>query len=137
MPLDLSLRTWLDQVRSLGELRDIPGASTELEIGTIVDILMEQSGNPAVLFDDIPGFQKGYRVLGNVLTSPARVAISGGMDPSIPKIELVRAWRELNANRKLLAYESVASGPVQEVVRTGEQVDMCQFPAPRWHEHDG
>src|SRR5947209_20593395 len=83
---DLSLRSWLDQVRELGEMRDVKGADGELEIGTIVDILMERAGNPAVLFDDIPGYRPGFRVLGNVLTSPARVALSGGLDPKISKL---------------------------------------------------
>ena len=69
------LRTWLDQVRALGELRELSGVSAELEIGTIVDILMEKPGQPAVLFDAIPGYQPGRRVLGNVLTSPGRVAV--------------------------------------------------------------
>ena len=65
---DLSLRAWIDQVRHLHELREVSGASTKLEIGTIVDVLMERSGNPAVLFDQIPGYAPGYRILGNVLT---------------------------------------------------------------------
>jgi UbiD family decarboxylase len=137
LPVDLSLRTWLDQVRTLGELKEISGAHWDLEIGTIVDILMEKSGNPAVLFDDIPGIQKGYRVLGNVLTSPARVAISGGLDPKLSKIELVDAWRRFNNAGKLVPYECQKDGPVKETVETGAGVDLIKFPAPRWHEYDG
>jgi UbiD family decarboxylase len=134
---DLSLRAWVDQVRKLGELRDVAGAECELEIGTIVDILMEQAGNPAVLFDRIPGYQPGYRVIGNVLTSPARVALSGGLDPRISKIELVQAWREINASSALQPPEQVDDGPVMECVQEGSAVDLCRFPAPRWHEEDG
>lgn len=134
---DLSLRAWIDQVRDLHELRDVSGARTELEIGMIVDVLMEKSGNPTVLFDDIPGYPSGYRVLGNVLTSPARVAISGGFDPSLSKRDLVLAWRQLNASNALLTHQYVSAGPVQECVATGNQVDLSQFPAPRWHEEDG
>lgn len=135
--MNLSLRSWIEEARALGELRDIPGASTELEIGTIVDILMERSGNPAVLFDDIPGHQPGYRLLGNVLTSHARVAISGGLDPKLSKVELVDAWRRFNNAGKLVPYECVPDGPVKECVQTGAGIDLTKFPAPRWHEHDG
>src|SRR5207302_9126848 len=109
---DLSLRSWLEQVRELGELREVHGASGELEIGTIVDILMERAGNPAVLFDDIPGYKPGYRVVGNVLTSPARVALSGGLDPGMSKLDLVRAWQQINASSETAAHQYVKDGPV-------------------------
>jgi UbiD family decarboxylase len=135
--LDLDLRSWLHQVRDLGELKDVCGASTELEIGTLVDMLMEKPGNPAVLFDAIPGYARGRRVLGNVLTSPARVAISGGLDPELSKLELVRHWREFNSANRLLPYATVADGPVLQCVQEGTAVDLCGFPAPRWHEDDG
>ena len=135
--ISLDLRSWLEQVRALGELRDVCGASTELEIGTLVDMLMEKPGNPAVLFDAIPGYPRGRRVLGNVLTSPGRVAISGGLDPGLSKLDLVRHWREFNSANRLLPYATVADGPVLECVQEGTSVDLCGFPAPRWHEDDG
>src|SRR5918911_5315744 len=107
----LDLRSWLDQVRDLGELREMRGVSADLEIGTIVDILMEKPGNPAVLFDDVPGYPPGRRLLGNVLTSPARVAISGGLDPGLSKLELVGKWREFNAANHRLPFATVPTGP--------------------------
>jgi 4-hydroxy-3-polyprenylbenzoate decarboxylase len=133
----LDLRAWLDQARALGELKEVRGVSTELEIGTIVDMLMEKPGNPAVLFDSIPGFAQGRRVLGNVLTSPGRVAISGGMDPGLSKVDLVRKWRDINSANCLIPYQVVSSGPVLECAQQGPSVDLCGFPAPRWHEEDG
>src|SRR5918911_3091010 len=120
--LDLDLRSWLDQVRALGELKDVSGASTELEIGTLVDILMEKPGNPAVLFDAMPGYSRGRRVLGNVLTSPARVAISGGLDPGLSKLELVRRWREFNSANHRLPFATVPTGPVLECVQEDSSV---------------
>jgi 4-hydroxy-3-polyprenylbenzoate decarboxylase len=131
------LRSWLDEVRALGELKELNGVSADLEIGTIVDMLMERPGNPAVLFDDIPGFERGRRVLGNALTSPARVAISGGLDPSLSKLELVDRWREFNSANRRVPYEVVSTGPVFANVLEGSAVDLCMFPAPRWHEDDG
>src|SRR5579862_6573541 len=107
--MKLDLRSWIEEARSLGELKELSGASTELEIGTIVDILMEKSGNPALLFDGIPGHQPGYRVLGNILTSPARVAISGGHNPKLSNIDLVRKWRDINNAGAQIPYECVAT----------------------------
>jgi 4-hydroxy-3-polyprenylbenzoate decarboxylase len=134
---NLDLRAWLDQVRALGELKEISGVSADLEIGTIVDILMANPGSPTVLFDAIPGYPAGRRVLGNVLTSPARVAISGGLDPTLSKIDLVRTWRGFNSANVLLPFHTVPDGPVLTCVQEGADINLCGFPAPRWHEEDG
>lgn len=134
---EFDLRAWIDQVRVLGELKELGGVSADLEIGTLVDILMEKPGNPAVLFDDIPGFARGNRVLGNVLTSSGRVAISGGMEPSLTKLELVHRWRDINSAARCEPYVTVNTGPVQSCVEEGKAVDLHRFPAPRWHEDDG
>ena len=54
------------------------GADHHEEIGAIVDIHMHKMTNPAVMFDDIPGFPKGNRVLANILTSVPRINIALG-----------------------------------------------------------
>lgn len=125
--ITLDLRTWLNEVRGIGELKEISGVSADLEIGTVVDILMEKPGNPAVLFDGIPGYARGRRVLGNVLTSPGRVALSGGLDPRLSKLELVAKWREFNSANRLLPYQTVPNGPIMECVREGSSVDLNGF----------
>ncbi len=48
-----------------GELRDVPGASWESDIGEVTALLDATDGSPAVLFDDIPGYPKGRRVIVN------------------------------------------------------------------------
>ena len=50
------LRAWLEALRAAGEVQEIAGAEREAEIGGIVDLYMRKMGNPAVLFDDIPGY---------------------------------------------------------------------------------
>src|SRR6195256_1176688 len=50
------LRAWLEELRAAGEVQEINGAERENEIGGIVDLHMRKMGNPAVLFDDIPGY---------------------------------------------------------------------------------
>src|ERR1700724_2562239 len=67
------LRTWLGQIEAAGELQVIKGADREEEIGGIVDFYQRQTGNQAVLFDDVPGYPAGYRVLANILTSVRRI----------------------------------------------------------------
>src|SRR5712671_2699630 len=75
------LRDWIEGVRAAGELKVITGAEPKEEIGGIVDIYMRKMGNPAVLFDDVPGFPKGHRVVANILTSIPRVNLALGLPP--------------------------------------------------------
>ena len=75
------LRDWIDGVKAAGELKVIKGAEPKEEIGGIVDIYMRKMGNPAVMFDEVPGYPKGYRVIANILTSIPRVNIALGLSP--------------------------------------------------------
>mgnify|MGYP001404767869 CR=1 FL=1 len=63
------LRNWLEDIKANGELHTITGAEPKEEIGGIVDIVQRKMGNPALMFDEVPGFPKGFRVLSNILTS--------------------------------------------------------------------
>ena len=69
------LRAWLAEMEAAGEVVHISGAEREREIGGIVDIYQRKIGNPLVLFDDIPGYPKGHRILANLLTSIRRMGL--------------------------------------------------------------
>src|SRR6516162_2473851 len=88
------LRAWLAEMEAAGEIRHVRGADREREIGGIVDIFQRRIGNPAVLFDEIPGYAKGYRVLANILTSIRRINLTMGNPAEGTEIDLVRRWRE-------------------------------------------
>lgn len=66
------LRGWLGEVQNIGELLHVNGAHWDVEMGSITQMLAESSDNsaPAILFDEIPGYPKGFR-----LTSVAWVVI--------------------------------------------------------------
>ena len=87
------LRAWIAQLCAAGELQDISGAEREKEIGGIVDIYQRRIGNKAVLFDDVPGFPRGHRILANILTSLRRINITLGLNPDASAIDLVHYWR--------------------------------------------
>ena len=65
------LRDWIAELKANGQVETVTGADREEEIGAIVDIAMRKMTNPAVLFDDVPGYPKGYRVLANILSALA------------------------------------------------------------------
>src|SRR3954467_8614648 len=71
-PLDL--RAWLAEVQKLGELKDVRGADWNLELGAISELNVKKDVPPALLFDEIKGYPKGYRVLTCSTSSPARLS---------------------------------------------------------------
>jgi UbiD family decarboxylase len=134
---DDGLRSWLKEVRGLGELREIEGADWDLEIGGIADLVTETGNSPAVLFDCIKGYPKGYRVLINSLGSMRRLGLSLGMLSDVSPLEFVRRWREKSRQLTLVPPRVVEAGPILENVSSGKEVDLFAFPAPRWFELDG
>jgi UbiD family decarboxylase len=131
------LRAWIAQLRTAGELQDIAGAEREREIGGIVDIYQRRIGNKAVLFDDIPGYPRGHRILANILTSVRRINITLGLDADANATELVHYWRRYMKEARAIPPVTVKSGPVMENVLIGGDIDIFKIPVPRWHEHDG
>ncbi len=92
------LRDWIDGVKAAGELKVIKGAEPKEEIGGIVDIYMRKMGNPAVMFDEVPGYPKGHRVIANILTSIPRINIALGLPPETTEIEQIQWWRNYFKN---------------------------------------
>ena len=131
------VRSWIEEINAAGELQTILGANTEEEIGGMVDIFMRKMTNPAVLFDKIPGYENGYRVLANILTSTRRVNIALGLPADTPEIELVQFWRGHMADQKLIPPAVVNGGPVLDNLAQGKDVDILKIPTPKWHEDDG
>jgi 4-hydroxy-3-polyprenylbenzoate decarboxylase len=131
------LRSWLTEMEAAGEVTHISGAEREREIGGIVDIYQRKIGNPLVLFDDIPGYPRGYRILANLLTSIRRINMTMGNPPESSEVELVRHWRRYMKEAKTIPPVEVASGALLENVKTGDDIDLFKIPVPRWHEHDG
>ena len=138
-PLDL--RAWLQEARRLDEVRDVDGADWKLELGTIAELNVKKSPNPALLFDRIPGYPAGYRVLTCSTSSPARLASILRLGEERDHHRLVQKLRGKPAGWQAQAPRfptvTAAAGPVFENRMSGDEVDLFAFPSPLWHEHDG
>lgn len=131
------LRTWIAQLEAADDVQLVRGADRDKEIGGIVDFYQRQTGNRAVLFDDIPGFPSGYRVLANLLTSTRRIKATLGLPEDATNMDLISYWRRYMKDAKSIAPVEVPTGLVMENVYRGDDIDLTKIPAPKWHEYDG
>ncbi len=135
------LRDWLEAVDRMGELKTIQGADWDVEIGCISELNRDRKEGPALLFDDIRGYPRGFRVLTGSITIPSRVALTLNLPPSYSVAELLEALQEKlpewGAAREKFPPEVVETGPILENIHSGEDIDLFQFPVPKWNEHDG
>jgi UbiD family decarboxylase len=138
-PLDL--RTWLHDVDAFGELTKVVGADWNLELGAISELNVKKTNPPALLFNEIPGYRKGFQVLTCSTSSPMRLS-------SILRLPIKTTHRglvdELRGKPRVWQTQAgeyapvvVKDGPVFENIQKDAKVDVLTFPAPLWHELDG
>ena len=136
-PLDL--RTWLAEVEKLGELRHVRGADWNLELGAISELNVKKDVPPALLFDEIEGYAKGFRVLTCSTSSPARLSSILRLPLQRTHHGLVEALRgkpaQWQASAERFPATVVKNGAALEHIE--REVDVLKFPAPLWHELDG
>ncbi len=131
------LREWLSQIDGMSELRHVSEASRDEDIGRITEMLHHTDEAPAVLFDDIDGYPRGYRILVNANGARRRLALTLGLPVDISGPDLMQCFTEMVERSKPLPMEWVETGPVMENFQEGDEVDVLKFPAPKWHELDG
>src|SRR6266576_6702981 len=88
------LRDLLKDVKKLEQLEQISGAHWDLEIGALTEIILERiSTPPAVVFDQVPGFDPNRRVLANMLETLERTALTLNLPLELKTIPLIDALR--------------------------------------------
>ena len=133
----LDLRDWIRRIDAAGELKTIKGAEPNEEIGAFVDIYQRKMGAPALMFDEVPGFPTGHRVVANILTSVPRINIALGLPAATSQMELIQWWRNYMKNAPSQKPKAVNGGPLLENVLEGKDVNIRGIPTPIWHERDG
>ncbi|MFB1010612.1 MAG: 4-hydroxy-3-polyprenylbenzoate decarboxylase, partial [Thiopseudomonas sp.] len=138
------LREFIQALEQRGELRRISHEiSPQLEMTEICDRTLRKGG-PALLFENPQGFD--MPVLGNLFGTPARVALGMGADSTDQLREIGKllaqlkepepprgikdAWDKLPMFRKVLsmAPRVKKSGPCQEIIIEGDEVDLGKLP---------
>ena len=131
------LREWIAEADKLGEVRIVKGATWQEEIGMCADIVMHSDAAPCVIFDEVPGCRKGFRVLTNFFGGK-RKNMTLGYPLELNKLELSEAFLQDSLKEmKTIPYQEVDDGPIFENIMIGDDVDVTKFPTPVWHEADG
>ena len=130
------LRDFIQKVDDLGDLKLIQGADYNLEIGAITELAAEKNG-PALLFDNIKTYPKGYRILTNVVATYQRMGLAFNLAYDLEPIDMVQAWKDRAKKMELIPPAKVSDGPVKENIISEEEIDLYKFPVPKWHELDG
>jgi UbiD family decarboxylase len=133
------LREFVARAEAQGELLRIRGVDWNLEMGTLAEAVYQgaKENPPAILFEDIPGYPKGFRVLSGTTNSSKRLAITLGFPVPRHPLDVVRAYRDRMKSHRPIAPRVVKQGPILENVDRGDAIDLLKFPAPFLHEQDG
>ena len=131
------LREAIERLERAGELRRIRGADWKLEMGALAEIVYREPSPPAILFEDIPGYPKGFRAFSGATNSAKRLAILLGFATPSHPLDVVRAYRDRMKTHQPIPPRVVKDGPVLQNILKGKEIDVLKFPAPLLHEHDG
>ena len=131
------MREWIDTLEKEGELVRVKAkVNWDLEIGGITQEVFDQEG-PALLFENIKDHENTIctRLLTAALSTYPRIALAMGLPKDTPYPDLIR--HHLERRQRPLKPKIVKDGPVKENIIKGEDVNLYQFPAPKWHKMDG
>ena len=131
------LREFIGLVDKLKALRRVDGADPLYEIGGITEVAAGLPDGPAVLFDNIKGFPRGFRVFANATTHPRRAALALGLDPALRPLDALKAWMEKRKTLQPRPPVTVKDAAFLANSAIGADVDLSKLPAPTWHRHDG
>ena len=131
------LRAWIQKLESEGELARVSQkVDWDLEIGGITQETFDRRG-PALLFENIKDHEDTLctKLFTGSLATFSRMALMLGVDKYTPYPELIGIWRERSKNP--IKPVIVDTGPCKQNILKGDQVDLFQFPTPKWHDRDG
>jgi 4-hydroxy-3-polyprenylbenzoate decarboxylase len=107
-------------------------------MGALTQLAHEKYGDktPALLFDDVPDYPKGFRNLYGHFSTTERIALTLGLPQGLGKVGLVRAYQEKIAHLEGVPPVYVDHGPILENVHLGDDINVLEFPAPHHHARD-
>jgi 4-hydroxy-3-polyprenylbenzoate decarboxylase len=129
------LREFLKSCERAGELAKISvEVDWNLEIGALTRMSFDTEG-PGLLFEKIKDYPQGYRLFVGTLGTYRRYAIALGLPQDTPARNIINSYYERVKNP--IKPKTVKTGLCKENVHEGDEVDLLEFPSPKWHPMDG
>ncbi len=131
------LREWIDKLEAEGELKRIKAkVNWDLELAEIMKKVMAQRG-PALLFENIKDYEntRSTRVFMGGLGTRRRICLMLGLPKDTPQRELVQETRK--RFKEQVKPIRVNTGPVKENIIKGEDINLFEFPVPKFNPLDG
>src|SRR6266508_1139325 len=88
------LLEFLARLDEMGDLQKVDEADWNVEIGAITEVMVERNG-PALLFDSIPGYPKGFRIASNINRIPRHIAVTLGLKHDVPIEQMAEEWQKI------------------------------------------
>ncbi len=133
----VDLRETIRLLEKAGELHRVRAEiDWDRELGALTRKVLEKKG-PALLFESIKDYRSGRctKLVTSLLAGDARLRQLLGFPAGASSRELVR--HVMKKNRERIPPVRVPTGPVKENILTGNQIDLFEFPVPRWHYLEG
>jgi 4-hydroxy-3-polyprenylbenzoate decarboxylase len=142
-----ALRDFLEELAEKGELNVIQEeVDWDLQAAAVC-AMSQRVGGPAVQFNKVKGY-KGVSLIGGLLAGPGfmewpqvprrmhgRIAIALGLEPDTHYTEVLETVMD-RMDSPIRAVE-VESGPCQEVIIEGNDVDLYKYPIPKINDKNG
>lgn len=91
MPYE-SLDEFIKAADAVGEVRQVEGASLNMDVGCLTELMSERDG-PMLVFDKFKGYPAGYRVASNGAISSPRPTSSAPMREKSSRRNGATCWR--------------------------------------------
>ena len=113
------MRDWIAQLEEAGELYTV---KRPVDPRTEMGALLYQSRDKGLFFQNLTGYP-GWRVLGQAPANPRHAALA--FDTTLPQLIPKVADRMATT----LPCQTVRTGPVKDIVKTGDEVTLLELPA--------
>jgi 2,5-furandicarboxylate decarboxylase 1 len=120
------LGRFIEELRGAGELE------VHADLTHLADVAGHVDGNPKAVLFEHAGAQ-GVALTANIMGSRARMARAFGVEP---KLLLQEIQRRLRTPQRVVEV-SREQAPAQQVVLTGDAIDLTTLPIHLQHQHDG
>lgn len=130
-----SMRDFVNKGLELGLVKRVTAeVDWNLELSHIAK-LNEEAGGPALLFEKVKGYETP--VITSVCGTSQRLAFIMGQPLHSTMFDLYSAWAKVGDKKIPPRWVDKSQAPCKENIKMGKDIDLFQFPVPKYYPMDG